>query len=74
MLLSIDARISNVEERLSDMATKENLDYMRNKIEERIGEVRLEVRALGRAVDKDSLAVMDFEKRIGRIEKRIIIQ
>ncbi|HEY4487705.1 MAG TPA: hypothetical protein VI483_03005, partial [Candidatus Paceibacterota bacterium] len=57
--------------RLSDMATKEALDYMRNKIEDRINEVRLEVRALGRAVDKDSLAVLDYEKRIARIEKRL---
>lgn len=70
LLLSVDARITNIEERLSDMATKDNLDYMRNKLEERISEVRLEVRALGRAVDKDSLAVLDFEKRIARIEKR----
>jgi len=53
------------------MATKEALDYMRNKIEDRINEVRLEVRALGRAVDKDSLAVLDYEKRIARIEKRL---
>lgn len=74
LLVSIDGRITNIEERLSDMATKDNLDYMRNKIEERISEVRLEVRALGRAVDKDSLAVLDFEKRMGRIEKRIIMQ
>ncbi|MDO8521958.1 MAG: hypothetical protein Q7S08_01575 [bacterium] len=74
MLVSIDARITNIEERLSDMATKDNLDYMRNKIEERINEVRLEVRALGRAVDKDSLAVLDFEKRIARIEKREAVQ
>lgn len=74
MLVSIDSRITNIEERLSDMATKDNLDYMRNKIEERINEVRLEVRALGRAVDKDSLAVLDFEKRIARIEKREAVQ
>ena len=74
LLLSVDARITNIEERLSDMATKDNLDYMRNKIEERIQEVRLEVRALGRAIDKDSLAILDFEKRIGRIEKRVVAQ
>jgi hypothetical protein len=71
LLLSVDARITNIEERLSDMVTKDNLDYMRNKLEERISEVRLEVRALGRAVDKDSLAVLDYEKRIARLEKRV---
>lgn len=74
LLVSIDARITNIEERLSDMATKDNLDYMRNKIEEKIDEVRLEVRALSRAADKDSLAVLDFEKRIARIEKRETVQ
>ena len=74
LLVSIDTRITNIEERLSDMATKDNLDYMRNKIEERIDEVRLEVRALGRSTDKDSLAVLDFEKRIARIEKREAVQ
>jgi len=74
LLVSIDTRITNIEERLSDMATKDNLDYMRNKIEERIDEVRLEVRALGRSTDKDSLAVLDFEKSIARIEKREAVQ
>ncbi|MBI5644934.1 hypothetical protein HY970_02440 [Candidatus Kaiserbacteria bacterium] len=74
LLMSIDARISNIEERLSDLVTKDNVDYMRNKLEERISEVRLEVRALGRAVGKDSLAALDFEKRIARIEKRQAVQ
>lgn len=74
LLVSIDTRITNIEERLSDMVTKDNLDYMRNKIEESIDAVRLEIRALGRAVDKDSLAVLDFEKRIARLETREAVQ
>lgn len=74
LLVSIDTRITNIEERLSDMATKDSLDYMRSKIEDRISEVRLDVRALGRAVDKDSLTILNFEKRIARIEKREPVQ
>ncbi len=70
LLISIDARISNIEERLSDMATKDNLDQMRNRLDESLDGIRLEIRALGRAVDKDSLTIMDFDKRITRIEKR----
>ena len=73
LLLSIDARISNVEERLTDTATKDNLTYMRNQIDERISEVKLEIRALGRAVDKDALSVMNFGKRIDRLEKKVAI-
>ncbi|HEY4513914.1 MAG TPA: hypothetical protein VJH69_01170 [Candidatus Paceibacterota bacterium] len=74
LLASIDSSITNIEERLSDMATKANLDYTRNKLEDRINEVKLDIRALGRAVDKDSLAVLDFEKRIVRLEKREAVQ
>lgn len=73
VLLSVDTRITNIEERLSDVVTKDNLDYMRNKIEERISEVRVEVRSLGRAVDKDSVTIMDYEKRIARLEKRVVV-
>ncbi len=56
------------------MATKEDLDFTRNKLEERISEVRLEVRALGRAVDKESLTILDFEKRLTRVEKREFVK
>ncbi|MEK7107182.1 MAG: hypothetical protein AAB899_03275 [Patescibacteria group bacterium] len=66
LLISIDGRISNIEERLSDMATKGQLDKVKHEL---LGEMRV----IGKAVDKDALAIVNLEKRVVRIEKQLAI-
>jgi len=66
LLLSVDARITNIEERLSDMATKGQLEKVKH-------ELLCEMRVIGKAVDKDALTIVNLEKRVVRIEKQLAI-
>ena len=66
LLVSIDTRITNIEERLSDMATKGQLEKVKH-------ELLCEMRVIGKAVDKDALTIVNLEKRVVRIEKQLAI-
>ena len=67
MLVSIDSRITNIEERLSDMATKNQLEKVKYEL---LGEMR----TIGKAVDKDALTIVNLEKRIIKIEHHLAIK
>ena len=67
MLVSIDSRITNIEERLSDIATKNQLEKVKYEL---LGEMR----TIGKAVDKDALTIVNLEKRIIKIEHHLAIK
>ena len=67
LLVSIDARITNIEDSLTDMATKNQLEKVKYEL---LGEMRI----IGKAVDKDALTVVNLEKRVVRIEKHLALK
>ncbi len=76
VLLSIDGRITNIEERLSDMATKDDLEELATKSDLENVEKKLldEIKIIGKAVDKDALTLVNLEKRVVRIEKVLALK
>lgn len=50
------------------MATKDLLEVTVENTKE---ELLAEIRPIGRAVDKDSIAIIDHERRIHRLEKQM---
>lgn len=58
---SLNKRFDNLEERMSGMATKVELEDFKEEILE-------EIRPIARAVDKDAVTILDHEKRLKRLE------
>lgn len=53
------------------MATK---DYVNNKVESLRQDLTREVRAIGKAVDKDAIIIIDHTRQIGRINKHLALK
>ena len=69
VLISMDKRITNIEDQLGTMVTKDRIDISLGKVEESLVK---EIRALGRAVDKDAVAIFKLEQRLSRVEKQVL--
>ena len=64
-VISLQGQVSGMQADLkSNYATKNDLEEMKE-------EILTEVRAIGRAVDKDALAVINHERRIVRMERQL---
>jgi hypothetical protein len=74
ILVSIDARMTNIEERMSDMATTNDLEMMKEGMMAMEGRLLDEIRPIARAVDKDAHTIIDHEKRIIRLEKHAVLK
>ena len=67
-IVGLEARMEDMREEMKGMreevSTKADLEAVKE-------ELRVEVRALGKAIDKDAVTVLDHEKRLRRIEKEL---
>lgn len=64
----------NMNERMNDFATKSDLTKLSEKIDKVENKLLQEIRAIGKAVDKDAVTIIDHEKRITRVEKQLSVR
>mgnify|MGYP001573994360 FL=1 len=78
VLLSVDARITGIEEQIADLPTKTEVEkIVEEASKEARGEIRgisKDVKAMSTAVDKDAETIFKHERRITRIESYLSIK
>lgn len=67
-VVSLTERIADIEK---NVATKEYVKVIVTDLEQ---ELTKEIRAIGKAVDKDAVTMIDHEKRLGRVERHLAIK
>jgi hypothetical protein len=69
-IISLQEQVSSIQ---NDMATKmATKDFVKMTVEESTEGLVAEIRAIGRAVDKDALTIISHERRITHIERQMV--
>ena len=67
--------VSNVQQRLRDLPTRDEVYAIVDKAKEEVKEeLRKEIRPLSKAVDKDAVTLVKHEKRLVRVESHLSLR